>query len=340
MRRFARVRAAFAFAAVACTPAMAVDEKLLADARKEGRLAWYTTQIVDQFAAPAARAFEKLYGIKVEYVRTDPNSIVLRIWNEVKAGAMQADVFDGAPALAGLRKLDLVQPYVPAAARRLPPQDFDPHGYWIGTNIYILTPARNTNLTPKGSEPRRLDDLLDPRLKGRMAWASNTFSAPGFVGMALASMGEKDGTAYLRRLATQNIANLGVSARQVLDQTIAGEYAVALATFNNHSVISAAQGAPVAWIPMDPAIAYFSVAGLTRGAPHANAGKLFLEFLIGDDGQRVLRDADYIPVDPAVPPRDASLRPDGDKFKAVWFSPEEIEAKLEGWQKLQKELFQ
>jgi iron(III) transport system substrate-binding protein len=340
MRLVTRLGAACLVFAATAAPAFAIDEGLVARAKKEGALVWYTTQIVDQFAGPAARAFEKEYGIRVEYLRADPNTIVLRIWNELKAGAMRADVFDGAPTLAGLRKQNLVQPFTPEGARRLPPQDYDPNGYWIGTNIYVLTPAYNTRLVKPGTEPRRLEDLLDPRWKGRMAWASKTFSSPGFVGMVLTSMGEKDGMAYLRKLSHQEIANLGVSARKVLDQTIAGEYAVALATFNNHSVISAAKGAPVAWIPMEPAIGYFSVAGLTRDAPHPDAGKLFLEFLIGPQGQKLLREADYIPVDPATPPRHADLRPDGVKFKAVWFSPEQIDAKLDSWRKAQEELFQ
>jgi iron(III) transport system substrate-binding protein len=342
MHNIVRVGAGLLLAAAlrASSPAIAADDALVAAAQREGHLTWYTTQIVDQFAAPAAAAFAKKYGIKVDYVRADPNDIVLRVWNEGKAGRMQADVFDGAPTVTGLKKVDLVAPWVPDGARRLPPQDYDPQGYWVATNIYVMTPAYNTSLVPKGTEPRTYADLLDPGWKGRMAWASGTFSAPGFVGVVLSSMGEDKGLAYLRRLATQNIVNLNVSAREVLDQTISGEYALALGTFNYHSVISAAQGAPIAWIAMNPSLAYFSVLALAKGAPHANAAKLFIDFLISEDGQKLLRDADYIPVDPTVPPRDASLRPDDVNFTAVWFTPEEIDTKMAGWVKVYKDLFQ
>ena len=77
------------------SPAMAADQSLIDAAKKEGHVTWYTTQIVDQFARPAAEAFEKKYGIHVDYVRADPIDIVLRISNEGKAGHVQADVFDG-----------------------------------------------------------------------------------------------------------------------------------------------------------------------------------------------------------------------------------------------------
>ena len=82
--------------------ASAADQALIDAARKEGVVNWYTTQIVDQFARPAAAAFEKRYGIRVDFTRSDPGPIVLRIVNESQAGQMQADVFDSAPVAAAL----------------------------------------------------------------------------------------------------------------------------------------------------------------------------------------------------------------------------------------------
>ena len=86
---------------------------------------------------------------------------------------------------------------------------------------------------------------------------------------------------------------------------IAGEYSIALQIFNNHAVISAAQGAPVTWIPMNPATGILSVFSVTEGAPHPNAARLFVDYLVSADGQKLFRDADYLPVDPAVPPKRA-----------------------------------
>ncbi|HWG05367.1 MAG TPA: extracellular solute-binding protein [Beijerinckiaceae bacterium] len=339
---FLPVVACAAFVATAALqPVRAADPTLIAAAQKEGHVTWYTTQIVNQFVAPAVAAFEKKYGIKVDYVRADPNVIVLRIWNEAKAGRVQADVFDGSPTLAGIRKVGLVEPWLPDEARRLPEEDHDPQGYWAATNLYVLTPAFNTNLVPKGSEPRAYADLLDPKWKGRIAWSSQLTvpAGAGFIGIVLASMGEDKGMDYLRRLAAQNITNVGVSAREVLDQVISGEYAIALQTFNNHSVISAAQGAPVAWIPMNPALAYFSVVGLIKGAAHENAAKLLIDFLMSKEGQVLYRDADYMPVDPDVPPRVADLRPDGKTFTSIKLTPEAIADQLDGWVKIYNDLF-
>lgn len=335
-----RFHALLLAASLIATPALAADPALVAAAKKEGVVVWYTGLIVDQFVRPAAEAFEKKYAIKVDYVRADSVDVAVRILNESKAGHVQADVFDGFAAPA-LKKLGLVAKWLPDSAKTLPKQFSDPDGFWIATNQFTLTPAFNTNLVPPGTEPKTFEDLLDPKWQGRMAWDYRPTSSggPGFVGLILQSMGEEKGMAYLRQLAPQKIAGLSVAARQVLDQVIAGEYAIGLQMYNHHVPISAAQGAPVAWIPMQPAMGVLSVISATKDAPHMNAGKLLIDFLSSAEGQALYRDANYIPVDPAVAPKDPSLRPDGKNFRAIYMTPEQVDSDMPKWASIFAELF-
>ena len=322
--------------------ASAADQALIDAAKKEGQVTWYTTQIVNQLVVPAVEAFQKKYGIKVNYIRADAPDVVLRIVNEAKAGHVEADVFDGIPTSASLKKEGLVMKYIPDSAKRLPKDYVDADGYWAATNLYVLTPGFNTSLVPKGTEPRTLQDLLDPKWRGRIAWgsANSSSSAPGFIGLALTEFGDEKGMDYLREFSKQKVANLAVAARQVLDQVIAGEYAIALQIYDNHAVISAAQGAPSAFIPMNPAFVVMGVMSATKDAPHPNAGKLLIDFLVDEDGQKIFRDADYMPVDPKIPPRDESLRPDGKNWRYIAFTPEQVDAAMPKWAKIYKELFQ
>jgi len=55
---------ALGFLAGSAPIASAADEALIAAARKEGQVTWYTTQIINQFTRPAADAFQKKYGIQ------------------------------------------------------------------------------------------------------------------------------------------------------------------------------------------------------------------------------------------------------------------------------------
>jgi ABC-type Fe3+ transport system substrate-binding protein len=261
--------------------------------------------------------------------------------NEAQAGRLQADVFDGTSTAPPLKKAGLALAWQPERARLWPPEYRDPQGYWVATNLYVHTPAYNTNLVPKGSEPRTFRDLLDPRWKGKMAWATHATSsgALGFIGVVLAAMGEEPGKAYLRELARQDIVQLGGSARTVVDQAIAGEYPVVLQIFNHQPVISARRGAPIDWIPMNPAMVVLSVAGVTKDAPHPNAAKLLVDFFVSEEGQRLFRDADYIPAAPDMPPREPALRPDGKSFRAIFFSPEQTDASMPHWLDVYNEIF-
>ncbi len=338
----APLRAAFAALLLSsfALPAAAADAALIAAAKKNGRLTWYTTLIVNQFARPVADAFQKKYGIRVDYTRADNTETNLRIANEVKAGRISVDVFDGFGAPA-LERAGALVPFVPDGAKAFGPEFYDPNGLWVATNVYILTPGYNTQMIPKGTEPRTFEDLLDPKYKGRITWNTNLTpsGAPGFVGVVLAEMGEQKGMDYLRRLAAQQIVGQRIAARAVLDRVIAGEYAIALQIFNHHAVISAKKGAPSDWIPMQPALGVLSVFSIVKNGPNTDAAKLFLDFLTSAEGQAFFRDADYIPVDPKVPPLEPSLRPDGKTLRTKYFTPAQVDENLTKWSDIAKDIF-
>jgi hypothetical protein len=63
------------------------------------------------------------------------------------------------------------------------------------------------------------------------------------------------------------------------------------------------------------------------------------DFFISEEGLRLFRDSDYIPVAPDVPPRNRALRPDGKTFRAIFFTPEQIEASMPHWMENFKDTF-
>jgi iron(III) transport system substrate-binding protein len=316
------------------SPLGAADPALIAAAKKEGEVVWYTTQIVSQLVRPVTAAFEKKYpGIRVRATRANATETAVKILNEAKAGRLQADLFDGTTTVVPLKAEGHVLRWLPDAAKAYPASVKDPEGYWIANNLFVITPGYNTALIPRGKEPRTLQDLLNPSLRGKMAWNGfpTSSGAGGFIGMVLTEMGQEKGTAFLRELAKQKIANLRGSAREVLDQTIAGEYALALQIFNHHAVISAKKGAPVDWIAMEPATVTLSTVSVLAKAARPNAAKLLMDFIISREGQEVFAKADYIPAHPDVPAAVPTLKPAEGKFRARFFTPEETEEKMQAW---------
>ncbi|HSM41214.1 MAG TPA: extracellular solute-binding protein [Afifellaceae bacterium] len=323
-------------------PARAADQELIDAAKAEGEVVWYTTLIVNQLVRPMVEAFEEKYGITVRYARANSTETALKILNEARAGQVQVDVFDGTSTVEPLKKEGIVLKWQPDSAADLPEEFIDQEGYWVATNLYMLTPAFNTAMVEPGSEPKTWDDLLDPKWKGNIAWTgtSSTSGGPGFVGLVLEVMGEEKGMEFLRKMAEQDVVNLSVSARQVLDRVIAGEYPIALQIFNHHTIISGKKGAPIQWIPMQPAVlGNLSTTGIAKDAPHPNAAKLLFDFLISEEGQKVFQQAGYLPMLPGVPALTPELKPEQGGFKAVFFTPEEIGEKLPQWTEVFGELF-
>ena len=323
------------------TPVGAADADLIAAAKKEGRVVWYTTLIVNQAVRPLAKAFEEKYpGIEVRYSRADSGPTALKILNETRAGRLQADVFDGSGTVPPLVRAGLVAAYLPPTAASYPPELKDPDGHWICTNLYFLTPGINTSLIPREAAPRTLQDLLDPRWRGRIAWSTSSTAGGGtFIGTVLRRLGEDSGLAYLRALARQQIVAVDASSRAVLDQVITGEYAMALGIFNHHAVLSAAKGAPVDWLKLEPIAAPIQVASLLKDAPHPNAGKLLLEFLTSEEGQRIFASVDYLPAMPGIAAKVPSLKPDAGGFAADILPPEVLAQNTDRWMTIFKELF-
>jgi ABC-type Fe3+ transport system substrate-binding protein len=323
------------------TPAGAADAALYRSARQEGAVVWYTALIVAQAVRPLIAAFNKKYpGIEVRYARADSSPTAIKIMTEARAGRVQSDVFDGIDATPPLLQAGLVEPYIPSQADRYPPELKDPMGRWNALVLYFLTPAINTNLVPRQDMPRTPQDLLDPKWKGKMAWS--TAAAAGaavYVGSALRSMGEDDGMAFLNRLSKQDIVNLDATNRAILDQVILGEYPIALNIFNHHAVLSAQKGAPVTWLRIAPISGLLHSIGLTRNAPHPNAGRLLIDFLTSEEGQRTLAEVEYLPAMPSVAAKTPEVKPEAGGFNAIMLSPDTVTRNRDRWIAIKKDLF-
>lgn len=332
-----------AASALADAPSMAraADAALYQAARQEGEVVWYTALIVTQAVRPLIAAFNKKYpGINVRYARADSGPTAIKIMAEARAGRVQSDVFDGIDATPPLVEAGLVEPYVPSDANKYPPELKDPTGRWNALVLYFLTPAINTDLVPKQDIPGMPQDLLDRKWKGKIAWS--TAAAAGaavYVGAALRGMGEQNGMAFLKALSKQDIVNLDATNRAILDQVILGEYPIALNIFNHHAVLSARKGAPVAWLRLAPIAGLLHSVGLTKNAPHPNAGRLLIDFLTSGEGQGTLADAEYLPAMPSVAAKTPEVKPEAGGFKAIMLSPDTVTQNRDRWVAIKKDLF-
>jgi ABC-type thiamine transport system substrate-binding protein len=128
----ARFCAAF-FAAVALATAKAnaaeIGGALIAKAKQEGEVVYYTDLIVDQIVRPLASAFEAKYGIKVSYARADSQVNILKMLNELKAGRVMSDIFGLNTGLEVLIAAGAARQFTAANGEELPARYRDPDRY-------------------------------------------------------------------------------------------------------------------------------------------------------------------------------------------------------------------
>lgn len=324
------------------TPALAVDDALIAAAAKEGTVSWYSSLVESQATRPVANAFQKKYpNIKLEVVTGTATDLLLKISGEARAGSIRADVHHGGSAYSELNKNGHVAAYKADAAKDYPADLKDPNGLWTAEVVFYLVAAVNTDLVSAANTPKSYQDFLDPKWRGKIAWTNGMTQGgpPGFIGTVLKDMGQDKGMDYLTKLSAQKIVSVPANQRVVLDQVIAGEYPIALSTFNNHSDISAAKGAPVKWLPINPVSSTLDTLFLMKAAPHPNAGKLLIEYILSEEGQTVLRDGGNIPANPKVAAAVPAEKPEGGNFKSLTLTPDIIGENLEAWIGVYNKLF-
>src|SRR5207302_6304760 len=107
---------ALGLAAVLATPALAQNfgpPELIAAAKKEGKLVYYTANFAE-VEQEVIKAFNKRFPeIKVEMVRAPGGQLITRVKTEAAAGRLTADVVDHSDRALMLDLVGLFQDYAP-----------------------------------------------------------------------------------------------------------------------------------------------------------------------------------------------------------------------------------
>lgn len=272
-------------------------QKLIEGAKKEQILSIYTSAPVDDYAAFSA-AFEKKYpGVKIQVWRAGSEKVLQRGVTEARAGRYDVDIFDtNGPEMESLHREKILQAVRSPHTADLIPQAVQPHGEWVGTRLNIFALAYNTNRVKKDELPKRYEDLLDPRWKGRLGIEAGDFD--WFSGVA-GTLGEDHAIKLFRDIVGKN----GISVRKghtlLTNLVAAGEVPLALTVYNYKADQLKKKGAPIDWFVIPPAIARPNGIGMAARAPHPHAAVLFYDWMLSD-GQALLLKRQFVPVSTKV----------------------------------------
>jgi iron(III) transport system substrate-binding protein len=304
------------------------EQKLLAGAKQEGMVSLYTSmQLPDSL--PLTQAFERKYGVKVSLWRASGEKVVQRALVEARAGRFDVDVIetDGAQMEILYREKQLAPFFSPSLAD-IPPKIVPAHRHYVPTRLSLYVLVYNTRLVPPGDVPKSYEDLLNPRWKGKVGLEAADVA--WFAAVAKA-MGKDKGLAYFGKLAA-NAPEIRSGHTLLAELVASGEVFLAADAHIQGVERLKKRGAPVDWRPLQPAFGQPSSVGVTRRAPHPNAGLLFADFILSREGQEVIKSRNRVPSSRAV---DSPLN----KFEYDLVDPVIVLDEWEQWERHWSALF-
>jgi ABC-type Fe3+ transport system substrate-binding protein len=218
---------------------------------------------------------------------------------ERKTGNFAADVLSvGEFETYHMQKRGLLTAYKSPSAAVYPDGFKDPDGYWTDFYDNLIVTAYNTMRVKRDELPKSYEDLLHPRWRRRMVLDKN--EDRWFANM-LYLMGEKKGMEFMQALAKQEVAIR--SGRSLITQLLAaGEFDLQIVAYWYRPHLLKKQGAPVDWIALEPSLVALHPISIIDRAPHPNAAKLFIDYVLSEEGQRLFANRGREPVRPGIRP--------------------------------------
>jgi iron(III) transport system substrate-binding protein len=293
------VAAALAFAPLMAHADMAALQEA---AKKDGELTWYVAHYTSEAAEELGSVFTKLYGIKVNVVRTTAQVAYQRLTQDIKNGQTNCDVFSSTDIghYVRLKAQGQLEKFTPETAAKAAEQfrGLDPDGYYHTTSGGFVLISYNTAKVKAEDVPKKWTDLLDPKWKGKVSTGHPAFS--GYVGTWVLQMKLLYGWDYFKKLE-KNKPQIGRSINDTVTALNAGEREVA-AGADGSTMFSAERGNPLSIrYPDDGAVLLISPSAVVKGTKHPNAARLFMEYLYSIEASQIDVKHFSLPMRPEVP---------------------------------------
>ena len=254
----------------------------------------------EPYADPIFADFEKQTGIHVAplYDIESSKSVGLAGKLEAEREHPRADVWWGSEGFltARLASEQVLAPYASPAAADVPAAYKDPQHFWTGVGVRarvlaIGEPKPDFAITS-------IRDLIDPRLKGKIAMSHPTAGATGANIVALYLFwGQAKADAFFKALHDNGVNLLGGNA-EVADQTGAGAFSVGLTDSDDVANTLTNGGKLTLVVPdqnatQDGTVTMPTTVGLVAGTSHAAAAKQLIDYLVSRATEQKLIDMKF-----------------------------------------------
>jgi iron(III) transport system substrate-binding protein len=262
-------------------------QALLPKAKAEGEMVVYSST-GDEINAELKEGYEKLFGVRMSYLRLTSGPQAEKIRQELAANAVQVDSF---LISDGNFVQDLIAKDQLLSITDLPvPDGFPKSAPYLTTHCvqsqqFAHSIGFNTRKVPAAQAPKGWVDLLDPRWKGQIGIMSPR------VGTGIQTwwytMRQEFGEDFFVRLAAQNV-RMYEDVGSIHNDLASGAIAIQIPAWPYGMQSIAVAGAPVKSVYPSPTSGVEDLDCVLKGARHPNAGLLFVWYTMTRAGQTAL----------------------------------------------------
>ncbi|TCC00730.1 extracellular solute-binding protein [Kosakonia quasisacchari] len=284
-------------------------------------LTLYTSQPNDD-AQMTVSAFEKAHpDIEVKWIRDGTTKLTARLQAELAAGGAAPDVLLIADSVTmeSLKQQNLLAPYKSPQAARFDTQLYDKDGYYYGTKLITTGIAYHSKAPVK---PTSWQDLLKPELKNMTTLPSPLYSGAAQIHQATLMNDPALGWHYYEKLK-ENGAMPQSGNGAVMSAIASGSKAYGVLV-DYMAIREKAKGAPIEFVfPKEGVSIVTEPVAMMKNAKNPQAAKAFIDFVLSDEGQKLVLQQGYLPADGNLPvpvgfpPRDSIKLMPFDAAKAL-----------------------
>ena len=268
---------------------------LIAAAKKEGVVSIYTS--TDQVQGkPFVDAFQAAFpGIKVEYNDLGTNGTYNRVISEAAAGQVGSDVVWTSAMDLQMVMIEkgLVQPYKSPEAGSLPAwANYKETLY--ANSVEPIAILYNKSALGAIAPPKTRADLIKlmrdnkDALKGKVASMDPEKSGTGFLFFTNDVKEQKDTWDMVAAFGATDAKVYG-SSGNIREKITSGEHAIAFNIIGSYALEWAKKNPNLGVVMTSDFTAAFSrVVNISKGAPHPNAARLLVDFMLSRQGQTIL----------------------------------------------------
>ncbi|HLY66491.1 MAG TPA: extracellular solute-binding protein, partial [Chloroflexota bacterium] len=269
-----------------------------------------STTIEDALTADFKKAYP---GINIDFTGATGGEIATKLLTERQAGKFTTDVVVHGTTtfITQLIPANVFDPLQPSL---IGPDDRDPKEWRDGYDFaddagkydMIITGGVKVPLiyNPKIVSPGDVasyNDLLNPKWKGKVAMIDPRLAGAGLASATFWYTTSGLGKDFLQKFFTQQNVMLTPDDRQLTDWVARGDYPIGVAAQDFSAIDLKKRGVPVELLPAESVkegtylTAAWGSVGAVNKAPHPNAAKVYLNWLLSRSGQEDVTKASGYP---------------------------------------------